>query len=91
MQQNWLLEHGALRFDAAEGRLHIDYDAYPAAVEGMLTEVLRIQRRGDRGAAEAFVERWARWDEGVQGVLGAALDEAAPRYWLPRYAALEAR
>lgn len=90
MQQNWLLEHGVLRFDPEAGALHVDYDAYPEAVEGMLTEVLRLQRSGDRAAAEAFVDRWARWDEAVQGVLGESLDGAAPRYWLPRYAALEA-
>lgn len=90
MQQNWLLEHGALEFVREAGRLRIHYDAYPGAVQRMLATVLRIQRSGDRQAAEAFVERWARWDEDVQGVLGAALDEAAPRYWLPRYVALEA-
>lgn len=89
MQQNWLLERGALRFDPEAGRLHIDYARYPEAVEAMLTEVLRIQRAGDRAAAEAFVERWARWDDDVQGALGRALDEASPRYWLPSYAALE--
>lgn len=90
MQQNWFLEHGVLRFDA--GRLHIDYVHYPAAVEAMLGEVLRIQRGGDPGAAEAFIDRWARWDDDVQGVLGAALHAAAPRYWIAEYAALrEAR
>lgn len=87
MQQNWLLEHGALAFSG--GRLTIDYGRYPAAVERMLAEVLRIQRAGDRAAAEAFVERWARWDESVQGVLGAALDGIGPRYWLASYPALE--
>jgi hypothetical protein len=87
MQQNWLLEHGALSFSA--GRVSIDYARLPRAVEGMLREVLRIQRAGDRAAAEAFVERWARWDPEVQGVLGAALDQAAPRHWLMRYPALD--
>ena len=86
MQQNWFLEHGVLSFE--EGRLRIDYAQYPAAVEGMLTEVLRIQRSGDASAAEAFIERWARWDDAVQGVLGTALSEAAPRYWIAEYAAL---
>lgn len=85
MQQNWLLEHGVLSF--ADGHLAIDYDAYPAAVEAMLTEVLAIQRAGDVAAAEAFIERWARWDDAVQGVIGRALDGAAPRFWVPHYAA----
>ncbi|MCA9606033.1 MAG: NUDIX hydrolase [Myxococcales bacterium] len=86
MQQSWLLEHGALSFE--DGRFIIDYDRYPAAVEAMLTEVLAIQRAGDEAAAEAFIDRWARWDDAVQGVIGRATDGVAPRYWIPRYAAL---
>ena len=89
MQQNWLLERRVLRFDPATRRLSIDYSALPAAVEAMLTEVLAIQRAGDREAAEAFVTRWAVWDDDVQGVLGAALDAVSPRYFMPRYAVLE--
>jgi len=86
MQQNWLLEHGVL--DATADGMTIDYDAYPAAVEALLTEVLAIQRAGDPARAEAFIDRWARWDDAVQGQLGAAMDAVAPRYWIPRYAAL---
>ena len=82
-----ILEHGVLRFEG--GRLHIDYAHYPAAVEAMLTEVLGIQRAGDPAAAEAFIDRWARWDEDVQGVLGTALSEAAPRYWIVNYEAFQ--
>lgn len=87
MQQRWLFDAGVLRLE--DGKLRIDYARYPAAVEAMLTEVLRIQRAGDRETAEAFVDRWARWDAEVQGVIAAALEPAAPRRWLPEYAALE--
>lgn len=87
MQQNWFLEHGVLRLE--EGQLHIDYERFPAAVESMLIEVLQLQQRGDRSAVEAFIERWARWDTEVQGVIGAHLEGVAPRYWVPHYAALE--
>jgi len=86
MQQNWLLEHGVL--DATPDGLTIDYAAYPAAVDAMLTEVLALQRAGDPDRAEAFIDRWARWDDAVQGRLGAAMDAVAPRYWIPRYPAL---
>ena len=86
MQQSYFLEHGVLRFE--DGRLHIDYAHLPDVVEAMLSEVLGIQRRGDAGAAEAFIDRWARWDDAVQGVLGTALDAVAPRYWIAQYAAL---
>ncbi len=86
MQQRWLFDRRVLRF--TDGRLTIDYARYPAAVEAMLTEVLRIQRAGDRAAAEAFVARWAEWDASVQGAIGAAVDAVAPRFWLPDYPAL---
>lgn len=87
MQQNWMMSHGVLSF--ADGRLSIDYAAYPASVLGMLTEVLTIQRNGDPAAAEAFIERWARWDPAVQGAMAEALDAASHRYWRVSYAALE--
>ncbi len=83
MQQNWFFEHGVLAY--ADGRLTIDYAAYPAAIEGLLAEVLRVQRAGDPAAAEAFVERWARWDEAVQGAMGGALEAASHRDWLVSY------
>lgn len=90
MQQRWLFARGVLRWDAGTG-LAIDYARYPEAVEAMLTEVLRIQRAGDAAAAERFVDEWARWDPEVQGAIGRAMEGAAPRYWLPSYAALDAR
>ena len=86
MQQNWYLQHGVLRYEG--GRLHIDYDAYPAAVELMLTAVLEIQRAGDPARAEAFIDRWAVWDPAIQGAIGQATDGVSPRFWIPRYEAL---
>ena len=62
MQWNWFLEHGVLVFDAASGRMRIDFAKYPAAVESLLTEVLKLQAAGDRARAEAFVTTWTRWD-----------------------------
>ncbi len=88
MQNNYFLEHGLLSFDAEAGKLRIDYEAYPAVVERMLAEVIAIQQGGDRGAAAAFVERYGAWDEGIQGVVGRALDAAGARYTFVRYAAL---
>src|SRR4029078_12516101 len=87
MQQQYFLDQGALRF--SEGHLEIDYARIPIAVEAMLREVLRIERAGDQAAAQTCVHRWARWDPAVQGAMTAALDEAAPRYWLPTYTYLE--
>jgi hypothetical protein len=88
MQNNYFLEHGLLSFDAEAGKLRIDYDRYPQVIEEMLTEVLAIQRRGDHAEAEAFVDRYAVWNEEIQGVIGRALDGAGARYTFVRYRAL---
>jgi len=86
MQQRFFLEHGLLRFEGERG-LFIDFDRFPEVVEQMLTEVLALQRAGDRSGAEAYVDRWAQWNEQVQGVIGEAVDQASPRFRLVEYAA----
>lgn len=88
MQQNWLIEQGVLRFDPSTERFTIDYARYPAAVEAMLTEVLAIQQAGDPVRARAFIDRWARWDDAVQGAVGARIRAAAPTFTRTRYPAL---
>jgi hypothetical protein len=88
MQQNWFFEHGLLTLE--NGELVVHYERYPEAVGSMLAEVLAIQKSGDYARAEAFVDRWARWDDAVQGAIGRALDAAGgPRFTLVRYAAIE--
>jgi hypothetical protein len=88
MQQNWLIEHGVLRFDAESERFSIDYERYPDAVEAMLTEVLAIQQAGDPIRAQAFIDRWAIWNDAVQGAVGARIRDAAPTFTRTRYPAL---
>jgi hypothetical protein len=87
MQQNYFFEHGLLTLE--DGKIRIHYDRYPEVVASMLGEVLQIQRAGDHAQAEAFVDRYAKWDDTVQGVIGRAMEAAGgPRYTLVRYAAL---
>jgi hypothetical protein len=73
MQFNWFMDKGVLSFDQASGRLSIDYDRYHQAVEGLLREVLAIQDAGDPARANAFVERWARWDDNLHGRIAEAM------------------
>jgi hypothetical protein len=61
MQWNYFLAHDALAFDAASGRLLVDYDAFPAAVEAMLRETLAVQAAGDPAAANVFIDKWSEW------------------------------
>jgi hypothetical protein len=87
MQMNYFIENGVLAW--RDGVLHIDYDAYPAAVTKMLAEVLKIQAAGDHDAAAAFVDRYATWDEKLHGALAKRIETASSiRYRLVRYGAL---
>jgi hypothetical protein len=73
MQFNWFLDRRVLRFDEAAGRLSIDYSRYQDAVEALLREVLAIQDSGDPARANAFIDRWSRWDENLHGRIATAM------------------
>ena len=89
MQFNWFLDRGVLRFDPASQRLSIDYGRYPQAVEALLREVLALQDAGDPARADAFITRWARWDEALHGLIAANMRaQQRYRYRLFTYAAL---
>jgi hypothetical protein len=89
MQFNWFIDRRVLRFDPASQRLSIDYARYPAAVEALLREVLAVQDAGDPARAQAFVTRWAGWDEALHGRIAANIrGQQRVRYRLFTYAAL---
>ncbi len=87
MQMNWFLAQGLL---VPEGEtLRIRYDRYHEVVAGLLAEVLALQQEGDAARAEAFIERWSRWEETPHEALAARIRHAARwRYRLVTYAAL---
>lgn len=88
MQWNWFMDQGALRFE--NGRLRVDYRRYPQAVESLLREVLAIQRRGDRAAANAFVERWTTWRPDLHEIIARRMRESErTRFSLVTYQALD--
>jgi len=88
IQWNWFLDRGVLRFE--DGRLRIDYRRYPDAVTSLLREVLTIQRNGDRAAANAFVDRWTRWDPALHEIIAQRMRESErTRYTLVTYEALD--
>lgn len=88
MQWNWFLDRGVLRFDPAAARLSIDYDRYHEAVRDLLKQVMALQENGDRRAAEAFIERWGRWDDSLHGRIASSIRaQQRYRYRLFEYAA----
>ncbi|HWH18534.1 MAG TPA: zincin-like metallopeptidase domain-containing protein, partial [Allosphingosinicella sp.] len=89
MQWNWFLDKGVLRYDPATEKLSIDYGRYHQAVEGLLREVLAIQDAGDKARADAFINRWATWDENLHGKVAENIRaQQRYRYRLFTYAAL---
>ncbi len=88
IQWNWFLDKGLLRFE--DGVLAIDYALYPETIVSLLTQILELQYRGDRDAANAFVDQWTNWDEDVHGVVAEQMKAAeGSRFRLVTYEALE--
>ncbi len=57
---NYLLEHGAVVRDAAQGRYRVDFDKMAQAVEDFSAALLTIQGDGDYAAATAMTERMGK-------------------------------
>jgi hypothetical protein len=89
-QWNYFLGKGLLSFDAATGTLSIDHARYHDTVAAMLGEVLALQRKGDKAAADAFIDTYTTWDEALHGVVAQRIrDQQRFRYRLFKYDALD--
>lgn len=89
MQWNFFMENGLLSFDAASGRLKINYDKYHQTVGKMLAKVLEVQYEGDKAASDKFIEQYTTWDENLHGVVAKNIrDQQGYRFRLFTYAAL---
>lgn len=90
IQFNWFLDKGLLTFDPKTAKLTIHYDRYPDTILSLLTEVLKLQRDGNKEAAKTFFERWTKWTPDLHDRLAAKIRDAqgAARFRLVTYAAL---
>jgi hypothetical protein len=89
MQWNFFLEHGLLGFDPQTRKLRINYGKYHDVVGKLLAEVLKVQREGDPAAANAFIERYTKWDDQLHGAVAANIrGQQRYRFRIFRYAAL---
>jgi hypothetical protein len=89
MQWNFFMENGLLSFDAATGKLKINYDKYHSTVGKMLAKVLEVQYEGDKAASDKFIEQYTNWDENLHGVVAKNIrEQQGYRYRLFTYAAL---
>jgi hypothetical protein len=90
MQWNYFLENGLLSFDRDAGRLRIDYGKYHDVVGSLLAKVLEIQYRGDKAAADKFIDQYATWDENLHGIVAKNIrDQQRYRFRIFRYSALD--
>lgn len=89
MQWNFFLENGLLTFDPASKTLRIHYDKYHDVVGKMLAKTLEVQYRGDKAAADRFIDQYTTWDENLHGVIAKNIrDSVRYRFRLFKYAAL---
>jgi len=90
IQFNWFLDKGLLTFDPKTAQLSIHYDRYNDAVTSLLTEVLKLQKDGNKDAAAAFFQRWTTWTPELHDKIAAKVRAAqgATRFRLVTYAAL---
>ena len=89
MQFNYFTQQGLIAFDKAAGTLSIDYDKYHEVIAALLSEVLDIQHQGDKAASDAFLDRYAVWQDDLHGVLGKKMRDAQKyRRWLMNYSVL---
>jgi hypothetical protein len=90
MQFNYFLSQGALSFDAATGKLSVDYARMRDAAAAMLREVLEIQAAGDAAAAEAYITKWTDWRDDLHERVAAGMRDAEKfRFAYVTYQSLE--
>ncbi len=82
LQVNHLLDHGAIRVDAA-GRFGLDLKKMKQAVTGLTRDIMTLQARGDYAGAKALLDRGVTIRPEVQRVIdqleGVPID-IAPRF-----------
>ncbi|HEX8087598.1 MAG TPA: NUDIX hydrolase, partial [Blastocatellia bacterium] len=89
MQWNFFLENGLLSLDPQTKMLVINYANYHDVVARMLAKVLEVQYQGDKAASDQFIDRYAKWDDGLHGVVAKNIrDQQLYRFRLFKYAAL---
>jgi len=60
MEFNFFREKGAIEFDSATEKFHVNVDKMPAAVQAMAEKLLLIQATGDYDGAKAFIDQYAQ-------------------------------
>lgn len=67
IQFNYLLTHGAISFDD-NGKLHLDFNKFPAVMHALLDETITVQLSKSPQTAKAFIDKYAVWGEQSQRI-----------------------
>lgn len=59
---NWLLEHGAIRFNA-DNKLEIDFEKLPEAMNKILDETILVQLSKSPAQAKNFIDKYSEWKD----------------------------
>jgi hypothetical protein len=66
---NYMKEKGAVVYDEATEKFHVDLDKMPAAVKDLAHELLMIQAKGDYEAAKKLIDTYGNMTPDVEKVL----------------------
>ena len=74
MQYNYLIEQGAITFDAASGRYALDLIKMPVAVTALSKELLEQEATGDRARTAAWFAKYGNLPPQLAKALASAGD-----------------
>jgi hypothetical protein len=74
MEFNFFREKGAIEFDSATEKFHVNVDKMPAAVQAMAEKLLLIQATGDYDGAKAFIDTYSQSSPELEKLLGKLKD-----------------
>ncbi len=69
IQYNYLVEKGAIKYDAATGRFRMDVPVFETAIAGLVHDICSIQARGDYEGSKAFIAKYGVTTPELDGAL----------------------
>jgi hypothetical protein len=74
IQFNFMREMGAITFDPATEKFHVNVDKMPAAVKALAEKLLMIEATGDYDGAKAFIDKYSVSSPELEKLIGKLKD-----------------
>jgi hypothetical protein len=81
---SYFVEKSALSLDSRSGQFHMDTDRMTLAIQDLTRELLIMEGQGDKEAAAAFIDKYARVSPDLKALLDKA-DKTVPVELVPRF------